>query len=397
MPKIAEKNSKPDTTNTVQRFWNMVEVGADSAEIILYGEIVSQHPINWWTGEKADGLYISPDEFLNDLNKVKDKSKLTIRINSCGGDLYTGMAIYTQLKCLTAHKTVIIDGMAASAASLVAMAGDTVQIAAGGAMVIHDPLGDMRGTYNKTAIERVSGMLDTLANAAAETYANKTKLPVSEIRTIMTAETWLTGREAVQKGFADELLFDEPTINTNEERTMLFSNGVQMSVVGLGNIPTTIKVKNSALVDDAPLNNKGNQGGNKKMETKEDLQKEYPALVAELMKEATATGIELGVTQERTRLQAIENIQAAIKAPELVNEAKFGEKTCTAQELAFNAMQAQAEAKSEHLKNFKDDAATSGATNVVSAPNMGMEPSIGETNKTDADAVAMIVGGEKDD
>lgn len=397
MSNTQKGNNILSATSTVSKFWNMVEVSADEAEIILYGEIVPQHPIDWWTGEKAERLYISPEGFLDDLSKVKGKSKLIIRINSCGGDLYTGMAIYTQLKCLTAHKTVIIDGMAASAASLIAMSGDIIQISAGGTMVIHDPLSQMCGYYNKKSIEQVTNILDTLASAAAETYANKTKLSIAEIRTIMTDETWLTGREAVDKGFADELLFEDSDISTNEEHTMLLSNGIRMSIEGLSNIPSTIQVKNSIPVDAAPLNNIKNQGGNKKMETKEELQKAYPELVAEFINEAAAAGIKLGVTQERTRLQAIENIQAAIAVPELINEAKFGEKTCTAQELAFNAMQAQAKSKGEHLSDFKNDIEVSGVKNVVSVPNMGIELIKGEGDNDDAKAVTMIVGGDNNE
>lgn len=397
MPKTVNTTNKP----TVPKFWNMSEIDTDGAEITLYGEIVSHHPTDWWTGEKSNNLYISPEGFLEDLNKIKGKSKLTIRINSVGGDLYTGMAIYTQLKCLSANKTVIIDGIAASAASLIAMAGDTIKIAAGGTIMIHSPLSKMQGYYNKSSIERVTATLDILASAAAETYATKTKLSVEDIRTLMSAETWFTGREAVEKGFADELLFEEqdkPEISLNKEKTMLLSHGIKMSIAGLCNVPRHIKVnvENSTPADIMPLKNKLTQGGQLKMETVEELKTTYPQLLAQIITEAAAKG----AMEERTRLQGIDDIQAAIATPELISEAKYGEHPCTAQELAFKAIQEQVKTGKTFIADMKKDCATSGVQNVMSTPNKGLELASNinfDESKAQADAIALIVGGDSNE
>ena len=80
-------------TATATKFWNVATVGDDEAEITLYGDVMSRQPTDWWTGEPEPGLYITPEGFMEDLAAVKDKGHITVKLNSCGGDLYTGIAI----------------------------------------------------------------------------------------------------------------------------------------------------------------------------------------------------------------------------------------------------------------------------------------------------------------
>ena len=102
------------------KFWNIASTGEDTGEILLYGDVVSQQPIDWWTGEPEPGMYITPEGFMEDLALVKDKSKITVKLNSCGGDLYTGIAIHNAIKSLSAEINVVVEGIAASAASVAA-------------------------------------------------------------------------------------------------------------------------------------------------------------------------------------------------------------------------------------------------------------------------------------
>ena len=95
-----------------QKFWNIVDVSDEEAEITMYGEVVSQRPTDWWTGEPVEGLYITPEGFLEDLAQVKDKAKITVRINSVGGDLYTALGICNRLKELNGDTVAVIDGIA---------------------------------------------------------------------------------------------------------------------------------------------------------------------------------------------------------------------------------------------------------------------------------------------
>ena len=102
----------------------VIDEGGNSARIDMYGEVVANHPVDWWTGEPIPGNFIAQDEFLKDLAELEGKDEVTVHINSVGGDMYAGIAIYNRLKGLAAHVTTINDGLAASAGSLIFMAGD---------------------------------------------------------------------------------------------------------------------------------------------------------------------------------------------------------------------------------------------------------------------------------
>ena len=393
----------PAPVGNIPKFWNMANVDEDEAEITLYGEILSRRPIDWWTGEPEPGLFICPEEFLEDLALIKDKGKITIRINSVGGDLYTGMAIYTQLKGLQGEKTVIIDGIAASAASLIAMAGDTIKIPAGSLIMIHDPTVYLWDVYNVKALKEVIKMLDAAAQSAAETYAVKTKLEVDAIRSMMHKETWMTGREAVEKGFADEILYeDEPQMVMSADRQVLMVNGVKQNIRGYRNIPDYIPVSSriTASANPQAVNKNNSEGGKKKMfKTVEELKQACPELVKQIEDTAREEGRKAGITEERTRLKAIEDIQAAIGDEKIVADAKYGEKPCTAEELAFKALQQQASLGKQFLQNLQQDHDNSGAADVGANPNAGNPTNLGETAEdekaAEAAAVAMIVGKNK--
>jgi ATP-dependent protease ClpP protease subunit len=156
------------------KFWNIANIGEDSAELTLYGEIVTRRPYNWILDAPDDGLYITPQDFLQELGAVKDKATLTIRVNSVGGDLYTALGIYTQLKDLKAKKIVIIDGIAASAASVIAMAGDVIQMPPGGAIMIHEASMTLEGAYRNSDLKLMEKRLEAANDMAAQTYHAKT-------------------------------------------------------------------------------------------------------------------------------------------------------------------------------------------------------------------------------
>ena len=134
---MSGKLSKPrETTHnrpkTINRFWNFTAATADKpAELILYGDISSRS----WLGDE-----ITPQQFSDDLRALGNVAEIVVRINSGGGDVFAANAIYTRLKDHAARITVKIDGWAASAATIVAMAGDTIQIPANGVFMIHDPV-----------------------------------------------------------------------------------------------------------------------------------------------------------------------------------------------------------------------------------------------------------------
>jgi ATP-dependent Clp endopeptidase proteolytic subunit ClpP len=174
--------------------WYRIEAKSDDlAEVMLYDEIGG-----WWGTTAAD--------FANDLSKVKAKN-ITLRINSPGGDVFDGLAIYNSLKQHSATVTARVEGLAASAASFIAMAGDTVQMCRGSMMMIHDAMGF--GVGNAGDMRELADLLDKASDNIADLYAARVGGTVDGWREAMRAETWYTAREAVEAGLADEMLGED--------------------------------------------------------------------------------------------------------------------------------------------------------------------------------------------
>ncbi|MCO6410091.1 head maturation protease, ClpP-related [Hoeflea alexandrii] len=150
---------------------------------------------NWWD----EGF--TYDEVMVALASVEDDSELDVFINSGGGYATEGAAIHALLARRSGTTNVIVDGVAASAASLIAMAGETVTMSAGSIMMIHDPAGISFGTSadHQKAVEA----LEALATAYARVYAAKSGKTADECREIMKAESWMTPEQAIAEGFAD--------------------------------------------------------------------------------------------------------------------------------------------------------------------------------------------------
>ncbi len=138
---------------------------------------------------------------------------ITLNIASNGGDVFAASEIYTMLKDSGKTVTVNIQGLAASAASVIAMAGNTVRMSPTSQMMIHKALVSTVG--NSDDLERESGVLNSIDESIAAAYELKTGLSQTDILQMMSNETWMNAKVAVDKGFADEIMFnesdDEPT------------------------------------------------------------------------------------------------------------------------------------------------------------------------------------------
>lgn len=170
-------------------------------ELYLYGTVGR----DFWGEESFGASDVS--EFLAGIDGV-----LTVYLNSGGGLVHEGIAIYNQLRSYTGHKRLIIQGVAASIASVIALAGDEIVMGDGAMMMIHDPAQwfiDGRGTEDEH--RRVADGLGKAASNMAKLYARRSGLSEDEAREIMRAETWLDGDEALAKGFVTELAQDPET------------------------------------------------------------------------------------------------------------------------------------------------------------------------------------------
>lgn len=164
------------------------------AEIILYAGI----------GEDIwqDGSMISAKQFSDELKKIPDSVKnLTVRINSPGGDVFSGIAIYNRLKQHKAKIVVYVDGLAASISSIIALAGDEIIIGEGALLMIHLPWTFAYG--DRTELDNTINRLLDVEEQMLGIYSKKTKIPRTEVRAMLEAETWMGADEAIDKGFAD--------------------------------------------------------------------------------------------------------------------------------------------------------------------------------------------------
>ena len=177
----------------MNKFWNM-SVKDDIGTIDLYGEISD---VTWWGDE------VTPAQFKSDLANLGDIKNLDIHINSGGGDVFAGFTIYNMISRHKAHKTVYIDGLAASIASLIAMAGDEIIMPANSMMMIHNAWAAIAGNAND--LREMADELEKVDGLLRDTYVSKTGLDAEIIADMMANETWFTANEAVEKGFATEI------------------------------------------------------------------------------------------------------------------------------------------------------------------------------------------------
>tara|TARA_R110002050_G_scaffold45998_2_gene108438 strand:+ start:31367 stop:33385 length:2019 start_codon:yes stop_codon:yes gene_type:complete len=176
-------------TNKPDKSWYSLKAQNGNAELMIYDEI--------------GGWGISARQFASDLQALGKIGTLTARIHSPGGDVFEGMAIYNMIKGHPAHKVCHIDGLAASMASVIAMAFDEVIMPENAMMMVHKPWGGTLGDADD--MRKYADLLDKVESNLVGAYQQKTGLPEAELHTLLAAETWLTGREAVEKGFANTL------------------------------------------------------------------------------------------------------------------------------------------------------------------------------------------------
>ena len=173
------------------------EVKNTTAEMFIDGEIVTDE----W--EDSDTSAAGFRDALKSLGDVKD---INLHINSPGGSVFEGIAIYNMLKQNSAHINVYVDGLAASIASVIAMSGDTIFMPSNAMMMIHNPWTMAIGNANE--LRKQADDLDHIAQASVQTYLAKAgdKLNEDTLQDLLDNETWLTAQEAVDYGLADEVL-----------------------------------------------------------------------------------------------------------------------------------------------------------------------------------------------
>lgn len=180
----------------MQKFWNWIHDDSGGRVLRLEGPIDSE---SYWGDE------ITPKNFRDEL--YAEDGDVTIYLNSPGGNVFAAAEIYTMIRDYPHNVKVRIASIAASAATVIAMAGDVVQMSPTALLMVHDPSTIAMG--NTKDMEKAITTLNEVKESIINAYAAKTGLSRSKISKLMSDETWMNAKKAVELGFADEILFDE--------------------------------------------------------------------------------------------------------------------------------------------------------------------------------------------
>jgi ATP-dependent Clp endopeptidase proteolytic subunit ClpP len=188
--RVRERAVRAHTAADNSECWRITNADGDVATLDLYGDI------GFWGG-------VTANDFNQQLKNITAQT-LTIHVNSPGGDVFDGIAILNMLRAHPADKHVVVDGLAASAASFISMAGNTVTMMPNSMMMIHDASGGCLG--NAAEMQQMADLLDKVSDNLASIYATKSgKGTAAEWRDVMRAEQWYTADEAVEAGLADRV------------------------------------------------------------------------------------------------------------------------------------------------------------------------------------------------
>lgn len=178
------------------KFWQVKNEVNGNSEILLYGPIAGES--SWWGDE------VTPRSFAEDLESLGGKD-VTVRINSGGGDVFAAHAIHNQLVAYKGRVTVVIDGLAASAATIIAVAGDRIIMPANALFMIHNPAIGLSDYYGADELLKAAEALNTIKGSIVAAYRKRCKASAEELAAMMDAETWMGAAECLEKGFVDEI------------------------------------------------------------------------------------------------------------------------------------------------------------------------------------------------
>ena len=297
--------------------WNLVKNDDKSAELMLYGDIAE----SFW-GDTISAKEVT--EYLADL----DVENIDVYINSNGGVVDTAIAINNALRRHKAKVTVNIDGIAASAATLITCAGDIVRMPKNALFMIHNPSKIAMGDSEE--MRKQADVLEKYKNSIMETYLQKVNIDKEKLSELMDNETWLNAEEALEYGFIDEI-----TENTDIQvvENKVISNNMVFNMTEFKNF-------------NVDKNKKNNGKGSGKM-TKDEIKAQFPDIYAEIVNE----GKEIGVKEERTRIQEIENLGYN---HEVVDKAKF-EEPKNARDLALEIVSLMKQENQNKLNRIQDE------------------------------------------
>lgn len=316
------------------KFWNVMKNEEEkSAELILYGSIGSDE---YWDD-------ISDKAFKQDIENLGNVENITLHINSPGGSVFSAVAIANTLKNHKAKVTANIDGLAASAATIITSACDVVRMPKNALFMIHNPITFAYG--NNQEMQKTLEMLDKVKNSIIETYLNKTKTDKETLSQLMDNETWMSAEEAKEHGFVDEILDENVEKEVIENKLII--NNMAFDITKFRNFKAGEKA--NKIQNPIVINNFVNNKKEEEKMTLEELKNKFPELYNQIFNE----GKEAGINKENERMKAIDEMKIS-NYLELVESAKYIEKV-EASELAMKVLKKQNEEKAEKLEGLKNE------------------------------------------
>lgn len=200
---------------TTKKYFQIKKKTDKKGEIFIYGDIVSEE---WFANE------VTAPGFKQQLDELGNVSEIDVHINSSGGDVFEGHAIYNMLKIHKAKINIYIDSLAASIASVIAMSGDTIFMHKNSFLMIHNSW--IMTVGNAKELRDTADLLDKTDEASNQAYLDRAlNISEEELKELLDAETWLTASEALEKGFIDEILEpNEIAASISDERYKLFKS-----------------------------------------------------------------------------------------------------------------------------------------------------------------------------
>ena len=301
----------------------------------IHGAIVDQ---DFW-----GSVVTTPQSVIEQIREAGPGDQIDVHINSPGGSVFAGQAIHNILRQSPANVTVYVDGLAASIASVVAMSGNKIVMFPGSVLMFHNPVQLLFGGYFADELQEIVGYLGKIRDSIVATYQSRCKTKTrDEIIEIMDKTTWLTAAEAVEAGFADEVLDTKAVVAQMNGKTLNIA-GMNFDLSAFATMPTFINAasKNSlpAGSKTPPVTTKTSNEEEKTLDKKE-LREKYPEIYNEIVAD--------GVAKERTRMKAIDDV--ALPGNEaLLAKARY-ETGATAEQVA---MQIIASAKEKGAKTLQ--------------------------------------------
>jgi len=336
-------------------FWKFENsVQNKEATLYIYGDIVSNDYGDWWNMPDD----VAPSKFKNELTALGDVEHITVRINSGGGSVFAAYAIMNMLKSHKANVTVYNDGIAASAATIIAMAGDRIVSPTASLWMVHLPMASAFGNAND--LKQRIDVLETITKSMVDIYSERTGITAEKITQMLEAETWFTGKEAKEMGFVDETTDIKAVAYLDKKMQTAFFNGTRIDITKFNNADYVRK----KLVDNVIPINIGDTFQNtetEKPKTKEivkmsldEFKNNYTDIYNAVYKQAYDEAYAKGVSEERERIKEIENM-SLVGMEAMAIDAKF-ENALDPASFAIAIIKAQKEQGQTYLSKVMADA-----------------------------------------